>query len=666
MRLILSIALIAMMISLSKDSLSATDSTTLNSTSITGTLVLNKNTKYLMKGFNYVQAGGVIVIPAGTVIIGEFITKGTLIVQRSGKIIADGTPECPIIFTSERPAGFRSPGDWGGIIILGRAAINTPSGADSAEIEGFGAGLGPIYGGQPVVNNDSSGVLRYIRLEFPGINLTGISGNEINGLTMGGVGSRTVIDYVQVSYSGDDSFEWFGGTVNCKHLIAFKGVDDDWDTDNGFRGKVQFGLSVRDSGIYDVSTSNGFESDNNSNSPVSGAYNNPRTKPIFSNMTVVGPYGQTGWSLNALWGRGSHERRSSLECIYNSIILGWKVGYRFDGTGVANAAAGDTIQVRNIIFGGNVTLADNAANSFNAPAFIQTPSYSNPVFSNASSVQLINPFGIYPNVPLPADNVDYWMPAGTSPALSGSNFSNPNLSGFENVSYVGAFGTSNWTYKWAQFNPKNYTIPTITNYFITVIPEAFLNLGTGNLNSSDTVRAYLRQNSSPFNVVDSALAVIDPVNFTGKFCFRYANSGTYYIQIKHRNSLETWSKNGGESFTQATDNFFSFTSSNTQAYGNNSVLRAGKYCDYSGDVNQDGVIDLADASPTDNDVYNFVEGYTATDVNGDNVTDIADLSFIDNNGYKFIYAITPLSNPAPLNKQNRNSNNPLTGKKLID
>ena len=459
------------LISSSGKAFSAIDSTTLNSSSITGNTVLNRSTTYYLKGFNYVQNGAVLVIEAGTKIYGDFNTKGTLIIQRGGKIFANGNANDPIVFTSQKPAGLRAAGDWGGIIILGRSGINTASGSDSAEIEGFGPGLGPIYGGQPRIDNDSSGVFRYVRIEFPGINLTGISGNEINGLTMGGVGSRTVIEYVQVSYSGDDSYEWFGGTVNCKHLIAFKGLDDDWDTDNGYRGKVQFGLSVRDSGLVDISTSNGFESDNNVNTPTN--YNSPRTKPIFSNMTVIGPYGQTGWALNSLWGRGGHLRRNTLLSAYNSIIMAWRVGLRVDGSGVGNAATGDTIQIRNNILAGNIRLADSTGTgSFSTQQWLQTPAYANTVFTDNSSVQLTAPFNIYPDVPLPANNVNNWIPLSGSPALSGASFSNPNLSGFENVSYRGAFGTDNWTANWAQFNPKNYTVIGI-NQISSSVPEKF-------------------------------------------------------------------------------------------------------------------------------------------------------------------------------------------------
>jgi len=462
---------LAIILIISKQTYSATDSTTLNTSSITGNVTLNRNTTYILKGNNNVLNGAVLTIESGTKIFGDFNSKGTLIINRGGKIIANGNSNDPIVFTSRQPIGQRRAGDWGGIIILGRAAINTSTGLDSAEIEGFGPGLGPIYGGQPVVNNDSSGVLRYVRIEFPGVNLTGISGNEINGLTMGGVGSRTVIENVQVSYSGDDSFEWFGGNVNCKNLVSYKALDDDWDCDNGFRGRIQFGLSIRDSAIADISSSNGFEIDNNNNTPSN--FNSPRTKPLFSNMTVVGPYITTTSNVNPLFQRGSHLRRNMLASIYNSIIMAWKVGVRFDGSGVGSAAQSDTVQLRNNIFGGNLKLADSTGTGTFAPqSWLQTPSFGNTILAENTQVQLTNPFNIYPDVPLPANNVNYWIPLSGSPALSGSSFTNPNLNGFEVVSYRGAFGTANWTTGWTQFNPKNYEVIGI-NQISSNIPNNF-------------------------------------------------------------------------------------------------------------------------------------------------------------------------------------------------
>lgn len=472
MKLFFKIVLLISVIHLnSAMSIAAIDSTTLNSSNITGNISLNSNTVYIMKGFNYVRNNSTISVSPGTVILGDFETKGTLIIERGSKIYANGTSSNPIIFTSEKPKGQRNTGDWGGIIILGRSSINTSSGADSAEIEGFGPGLGPIYGGQPVINNDSSGVLRYVRIEFPGVNLTGTAGNEINGLTMGGVGSRTVIENVQVSYAGDDAFEFFGGNVNCKYLIAYKTLDDDFDCDNGYRGRIQFGLSVKDKDIADVSQSNGWEIDNNNNSPTN--YNSPRTSPIFSNITMVGPYETSSTPVNSLHQRGGHLRRNSLPKIYNSIVMGYRVGFRFDASGVWNASTGDTIQIRNTIMAGNLRLADtNAASSFSPTSWLLTGSYSNTAYQTNTGAGLTSPFNIYPDPS--GSNVNNWVPTGSSPALTGASFSNPNLAGFETVNFRGGFGTTNWSQGWSQFDPKNYVLPVSVRSIEGIVPDDFV------------------------------------------------------------------------------------------------------------------------------------------------------------------------------------------------
>ena len=132
-------------------------------------------------------------------------------------------------------------------------------------------------------DSDNSGIISYVRVEFAGYPFE--RDKEINGITFGSVGSGTQVDHLQVSYCNDDSYEWFGGTVNAKYLVAYKGWDDEFDTDNGFSGKVQFGLSVRDSRIADTSQSNGFESDN----CADGAAVDPYTTATFSNITFIGP-----------------------------------------------------------------------------------------------------------------------------------------------------------------------------------------------------------------------------------------------------------------------------------------------------------------------------------------------------------------------------------------
>jgi len=428
------------------------DSTTLNNNNITSNVTLVSTTRYILKGFVYVKSPATLTIPAGTVIYGDKATTGTLIIERGGKINATGTSSQPIIFTSRIAPGLRGPGDWGGVIVLGKATINTVSGADTSAIEGLPPSVSPAYyGGHD--DNDNSGLIRYVRIEFPGINLTGVSGNEINGLTMGGVGRGTVIEYVQVSYSGDDSYEWFGGTVNCKNLIAYKGVDDDFDCDNGFRGSLQFLLGVRDSNIADVSGSNGFEIDNNANSPFN--YNSPRTKPIFSNVTIVGPKRTLTTPINPNFTRSFHTRRNNWASIYNTIFMAYPTGVRFDGIGVANACTGDTIQLKNNIFAGMNTLADTtgmSGNGFNGINWLTQAGNSTRVYNVNDSLKLTNPFGY--------ENGGNWVPLAGSPALTGANFSYPNISGsfFSVVSYVGAFGATNWASGWAQFNPLNYVI----------------------------------------------------------------------------------------------------------------------------------------------------------------------------------------------------------------
>ncbi len=200
--------------------------------------------------------------------------------EPGGKLIAKGTATEPIVFTSERAPGSRRPGDWGGVIVCGKAPNN--NGVLAQQIEG---GPRTKHGGTDA--NDNSGVLQYVRIEFAGYPFK--KDQEIYGLTLGSVGAGTTVDHVQVSYSNDDSFEWFGGTVNCKYLIAYRGWDDDFDTDNGYSGNVQFGLSVRDSRIADASQSNGFESDNN----AEGSTAEPFTSATFSNMTFLGPKAST-------------------------------------------------------------------------------------------------------------------------------------------------------------------------------------------------------------------------------------------------------------------------------------------------------------------------------------------------------------------------------------
>ncbi|MBK8983724.1 MAG: hypothetical protein IPM38_15745 [Ignavibacteria bacterium] len=176
---------------------------------------------------------------------------------------------------------------------------------------------------------------------------------------------------------------------------------------------------------------------------------------------------------------------------------------------------------------------------------------------------------------------------------------------------------------------------------ITLAPEGFYNISPGNLNMRDTVTVYLRNASSPFAKVDSAKSILDSATLKCAPLFPNAPNGTYYLHIKHRNALETWSKSGGESYSVGNSLVYDFTSAQAQTYGNNSILKGTKYCVYSGDVDQDGTIDISDGSLIDNDAFNFASGYLPTDVNGDGLIDLTDGVYTDNNAANFVSKVTP-------------------------
>jgi len=176
---------------------------------------------------------------------------------------------------------------------------------------------------------------------------------------------------------------------------------------------------------------------------------------------------------------------------------------------------------------------------------------------------------------------------------------------------------------------------------ISVIAQGFYNNFSNSLNMKDTIFAFLRSNSSPYALLDSAKSVIDSLSFKGKFEFINALSGNYYLVIKRRNSIETWSKSAGQYFTKGVELNYDFTSSISQAYGSNLILIGTKYCIYNGDVNQDGIIEATDAGTVDNDAADFLTGYVNTDVTGDGIVDAADAAIVDNNAANFISVIRP-------------------------
>ena len=412
------------------------------STDITSNTTWTADNEYTLQGFIYVTNCATLTIQPGTVIKGDKGSKGALIVTRCSKLVADGTAQDPIVFTTNDPNP--TYGSWGGLIILGRATTN--------QVYNGTPGLGLIEGGIDPVKGlyggtddaDNSGVLRYVRVEYPGIAFQ--PNNEINGITFGAVGSGTTVDYVEVAYSGDDAYEWFGGTVNCKHMIAYRALDDDFDTDNGYRGNLQYCFSVRDPQVADVSGSNGWESDNNS----AGDGATPITGPTFSNVTLVGP---TGANTSSLYKRAAHIRRNSRTSIFNSLLMGsYPVGLYIDGDNTAQNATDGLLEVKNIhIYGPSDLLLTNAA-GFDIDTWFGTSGWANNSNADVNGAKLQDPY----NLDLPNA-----QPTGPSPALGAANFTYPRIDNafFDKVTYIGAFGgggaAADWTCGWATYKELN-------------------------------------------------------------------------------------------------------------------------------------------------------------------------------------------------------------------
>ena len=413
-----------------------------------GTQTLERGT-YTLKGWVYVADGSTLTIPAGTVVKGDKETKAAIIVEPGGKLIANGTATEPIVFTSEAAAGSRKPGDWGGVILCGKAPNN--NGVLAQQIEG---GPRTKHGGTDA--KDNSGSLQYVRIEFAGYPFE--KDKEINGLTLGSVGSGTTIDHVQVSYSNDDSFEWFGGTVNCKHIIAFRGWDDDFDTDNGFAGNVQYALSVRDSRIADASQSNGFESDNN----ASGSAVEPYTTANFSYVTFLGPktfdgsFANTADYINGngmnpengssmgLFQAAMHIRRNSRLNVSNTLAIGWPIGLILDNEkgNTQGAATDGKMSLKNIKFVGMTITGSDFNKVYKDELYDYKTKTTDPSKKSFSSTFFS----------LPANQnsvIADWM-AQTWGGISSILAISTQYSG------IGAFPDGkDWTAGWANFDPQN-------------------------------------------------------------------------------------------------------------------------------------------------------------------------------------------------------------------
>ena len=378
---------------------------------------------WVLRGAVFVEEGVTLTIQPGTTVIGESGSVGTLIVRRGGKLNAIGTREQPIVFTSDQPVGQRARGDWGGIILNGRAPLNLTGG------EGEGEADTGIYGGNDP--QDDSGSLVYVRVEFAGTEFS--PDNELNGIAFQGVGNGGRYEFLQVHMNKDDAFEWFGGTADIKHAIASNAGDDSFDWTFGWRGRGQF-LAVTQRGD---DADAGIEADNNE-------FNNellPRSAPTLYNLTLCGDRDTDEGTEST---RGMLLRRGTAGEIRNFIVMNFKnVGLEVNGTSSLREANAGNLRVSNgVIYNtgaGGTTYAASSTNPLFNSVFTNVRRGESPGIGDCSNHAAPN-----------------FLPTGVA-TLAGGQLAPaipPNDGFFEVTTFIGAFHpypARNWAEGWTAF-----------------------------------------------------------------------------------------------------------------------------------------------------------------------------------------------------------------------
>ena len=486
---------------------------------ITDVRALSADTVYTLEGKVYIKDGGVMFVPPGTIIRGDKDSKGMLICTKTGILAAQGTPEQPIIFTSSEAIGERQAGDWGGLVFCGNAGINATGG--SASLPGLDAADG-AYGGANAF--DSRGGLQYVRIEYGGGSSS--PANKLAGLTLAGVGLGTLIENVMVSYSGDDAFEIRGGTMNAKYLVANGSVDDDFETDLGWTGNIQFAVGYRDPSIGDASGSNGFESDNDD----TGSANTPKTNGVFSNVTLLGPIQDIFTEYDANYKRAAHLKNNTELKFFNSILGAFPVGLMVDGMDCEANADLDFIKVKNsaiaIItdsFVENQLLETQLGSLWNIESWYNTPEFDNFQFDSISGIGFVDPFN--------ATKPDLRFESTSTLAVVGASFDDTDLDPtfFIPTTYIGAFGqVENWFGCWVNFIPQetNYDFPGTTlaptiAFFSFETDSGSLTIDFVNLSSSSDAYFW---NFGIDSINTDTSSLVNP-------SFTFPDTGTYFIQL---------------------------------------------------------------------------------------------------------------------------------------
>lgn len=421
------------------------DSSVPVSGTISASTTWTANKRYVLSDFVTVAAGITLTIEPGTVVYGGN-GRATLFIQRGAKIMAEGTARRPIIMTSPLRTGSRHQKDWGSLILLGKGIVNEPGG--QLFYEGTPSLPEYQFGGSD--NADSSGVLRYVRLEFGGFEFE--ANKEINGLTLGAVGSGTVIDYVEVLQNKDDAAEFWGGAVNVKHFLGIGFADDGLDFDNGYQGNVQFAVLIKRVGDTSIGLEGNDEEDGN---VLTESDNHPTTFTLTptTNFKVYNVTGvRTGGNGDAKPGHfGAVIRKGSAGKYLNAIITGSKkapVTVRDDAT-YAQAAAGELVFDYSILHG-----------DFSDARFPQTPS-DRPqatrdfIFTTMKHNRNIDPLLAIGSISEFKLLMPDLAPLAGSPALDADFVAQPPDNGFfEQVDYIGAIGPgNNWVLSgWANFS----------------------------------------------------------------------------------------------------------------------------------------------------------------------------------------------------------------------
>ncbi|WP_242927800.1 hypothetical protein [Pontibacter vulgaris] len=406
---------------------------------ITENLVLKENATYYLKGQVYVKNNATLTIPAGvTVLVGAKSTaeKGGLVVKQGAKLFVNGTAQKPVVFTSAATA--KTPGDWAGIVLLGKAPTNLVTG----NVPGLPVSDDTKFGGD--VAGDNSGAINYLRLEYCG-GLNPDAEDEwetdmASGLSLFSVGSATKVEHVMVRNSRDDAFQFVGGTVNAKYLIGYNNGDDDFDFDRGYTGKLQYIISYRTAApSAHALRANGMESLNDKDAlgPV------PHTRPVISNMTILGPQGAETTKTNL--NQGVYIRKATRFAVRNSIVAEYPQG----GLMVCMKTRPILLNGQGSEFMFNLVHSDNSARAFTwdlntevvadeeLTNFATNSTNQNTVIQSLADLKLKAPYAA-------SAAPDFSLQGGAA-ALTGANFSGPDYSTFfTTVAFRGAVGTDNW------------------------------------------------------------------------------------------------------------------------------------------------------------------------------------------------------------------------------